>query len=87
MIKVQGAVIKEQSITFAIAVVKRHILNSQMQCQKTARSFHHLFPGMSIVLMGQDSRGTPTYWGRKDIVNFMSNVHPSRIPWKEYTFN
>jgi len=87
MMKIQGAVIKEQGITFAVTAVKKHILSSQMQCQETAQSFQPLFPGIPIVLMGQDSRGTPTYWGRKDIVNFISNVHPSRIPWKEYTFN
>jgi len=87
MIKVQGAVIKEQGVTFAITVVKRHVLNSQMQSQQTAQSFQPLFPGMPIVLMGQGSRGTPTYWGRKDIVAFLSNINPSRIPWKEYTFN
>lgn len=87
MTKIQGAVIKEQGVTFAITVVKKHILNSQTQCQQAAQSFQHLFPDMPIVLMGQDSRGTPSYWGRKDIVNFMGNIHPNRIPWKEYTFN
>jgi len=87
MAKIQGAVIKEQGVTFAITVVKRHILNSQSQSQQTAHSFQSLFPGMPIVLMAQDSSGTPTYWGRKDIVNFLSSVHPSQIPWKEYTFS
>ncbi|HNP51296.1 MAG TPA: hypothetical protein PKJ85_05805 [Nitrosomonas nitrosa] len=87
MTKIQGAVIKEQDVTFAITVVKKHILNSQMQCQQAAQSLQPLFPGIPIVLMGQDIHGTPSYWGRKDIVNFIKNVHPSRIPWKEYTFN
>ena len=87
MIKLQGAVIKEQGVTFAITVVKRHILNSQAPCQQAVSSFRPLFSGMPIVLMGEDSRGTPTYWGRKDIVNFLSNIHPSQIPWKEYTFS
>ncbi len=87
MTKIQGAVIKEQGVTFAITVVKNHILNSQTQCQVAAQSFRSLFPGMPIVLMGQDSRGTPTYWGRKDIVKFLSNIHPGQIPWKEYTFS
>jgi len=32
MTKIQGAVIKDQGVTFAITVVKKHILNSQMQC-------------------------------------------------------
>lgn len=87
MTKIQGAVIKEQGVTFAITVVKNHILNSQTQCQQATQSFRPLFPGMPIVLMGQDSRGTPTYWGRKDIVNFLSNIRPAQIPWKEYTFS
>lgn len=87
MIKIQGAVIKEQGVTFAITVVKKHILDSPSQSQQTAQSFRSLFPGMPIVLMGQDSRGTPSYRGRKDIVNFLSNIHPSQIPWKEYTFS
>lgn len=87
MIKLQGAVIKEQGVTFAITVVKKHILSSQMQCQQAVQSFQPLFPGMPIVLMGQDSRGTPTYWRRNDIVNFLRKVHPSRIPWQEYTFS
>jgi len=87
MIKIQGAVVKEQGVTFAITVVKSHILSSQHQCQEVASSFQSLFPGMPIVLMAQDTRGIPTYWGRQDIVNFLSNIPPSRIPWKEYTFN
>ena len=87
MLKIQGAVIKEQGVTFAVIPVKKNILGSQMKCQQTAQSFQPMFPDIPIVLMGQDSRGTPTYWGRNDIVNFMSNIHPSRIPWKEYTFN
>ena len=87
MVKVQGAVIKEQGVTFAIVVVKRNILNSQTQRQQAARTFQSLFPSMPIVLMAQNSRGTPSYWGRKDIVNFLANVHLSRIPWKQYTFN
>lgn len=87
MIKIQGAVIKEQGVTFAITVVKHHILNSQQQCQEAALSYRSLFPGMPIVLMAQDSRGVPSYWGRRDIVNFLSRVHPAQIPWKEYTFS
>ncbi len=87
MVKVQGAAIKEQGVTFAIVVVKRNILNSQTQCQQAAHSFQPLFPGMPIVLMAQDLRGTPSYWGRKDIADFLANVHPSRIPLKQYTFN
>lgn len=87
MEKIQGAVINEQGITFAIAIVKQHILQSQSESQKAAQAFTPYFPGLPIILMAQDSRGVPTYWGRKDIVNFLANLHISQIPWKEYTFN
>lgn len=87
MIKIQGAVVKEQGVTFVIVIVKPHILQSQFEPQRAAQAFSSYFPGLPIVLMAQDSRGTPTYWGRKDIVNFLARLHVSQIPWKEYTFN
>jgi hypothetical protein len=83
----EGAVIKEQGVTFAIVVVKSHILNTQGQCEETRSAFRPAFPGLPIILMAQDHRGTPTYQGRKDIVNFLSHIHPSRIPWKKYNYN
>jgi hypothetical protein len=48
-------------------------------------SFSGVFPGMPVVLMAQDSRGTPTYYGRRDIVRFLGDISMSRIPWKWYT--
>jgi hypothetical protein len=85
--KIQGAVIKEQGITFAIVIVKMHVVNSQHESEKAINSFMYLFPGMPLTLMAQDSRGTPKYRGRKDIVNFLANIHPSQIPWKEYSYS
>ena len=85
--KLQGAVIKEQRVTFAIVIVKQFVIQSQIEFQKAATDFSNYFPGMPIVLMAQDSRGVPTYRGRKDIVNFLGNLHPAQIPWKEYTFS
>ncbi len=87
MIKFQGAVIKEQSTTFAVVIVKPSVLQLSSEAQNASRSFSRYFPGVPIILMAQDSRGTPTYLGRKDIVNFLANTHVSRIPWQEYTFN
>ena len=43
--------------------------------------------GVPVVLMAQDGRGTPTFYGRKDIANFMSGVPLNVIPWREYTIN
>jgi hypothetical protein len=83
----EGALIKEQGVTFAIVVVKPHVLNSSSECNSARIGFSGVFPGVPIILMAQDSRGTPTYQGRTDIVRWLSNVHPSRIPWKRYNYN
>lgn len=85
--KLQGAVVKEQGVTFAVVTVKQFVIQSQTEFQKAVSGFSRYFPGMPIVLMAQDSSGTPTYRGRKDIVNFLANIQISQIPWKEYTFS
>ncbi|KON86591.1 hypothetical protein AF332_07010 [Sporosarcina globispora] len=81
----EGAVIKEQGITFAIVIVKPHVLNNSHSIDDARQGFSRHFPGMPLILMAQDSRGIPTYQGRKDIVRYLANVHISRIPWKRYT--
>lgn len=80
-----GAVLKEQGVTFAIVVVQPSVFNSNTTIDNTRRNFSRLFPRMPLILMAQNSRGIPTYQGRTDIVKFLKNVHPSRIPWKRYT--
>jgi len=85
--KFQGAVIKEQGVTFAIVVVKRHVLQDSRQREEARAGFAPLFPGLPVILMAQDARGVPSYHGRKDIVGFLANVPMAAIPWKEYTAN
>ena len=81
----QGAVIKEQGVTFAIVVVKRSDVGNRNEADRTIASFQRVFPGMPVVLMSQDATGTPAYYGRKDIVRFLAKVPLSAIPWKQYT--
>lgn len=80
---IDGAVIKEQNVTFAIVVVKPSVLHS---CQKEniRRELSVFFGDIPTILMAQNSRGVPTYDGRRDIVRFLTHVHPSRIPWRRY---
>jgi hypothetical protein len=85
--KIQGAILREQSQSFAIVVVKRHLLDSFNQANETIRTFSHYFPGMPLVLAGQDPRGRFTYFGRRDISAFLASISPTRIPWKEFTFS
>ena len=83
----QGALIREQGVTFAIVIVKRHIIDSTTEANNAIRSFSPIFGGVPLVLMAQDSRGVPSYYGRRDIVNYLANVPISAIPWKQYNLN
>ncbi len=83
----QGAVIKEQGVTFAVVIVKPHVVSNSSEAHDAIASFQPLFPGVPVVLMAQDSRGKPTYYGRRDIAKFMARVPVSAVRWKEYTAN
>ncbi|OQD59843.1 hypothetical protein MBBAR_1c02510 [Methanobrevibacter arboriphilus JCM 13429 = DSM 1125] len=82
----EGAVIKEQGIKFAIVIVKRHIVQNSSKADQTIQEFQPVFPGIPVVLMAQDSRGVPTYYGRQDIAKFMADVPIENVPWSKYSY-
>ena len=73
----------ERRIILAIVEVKPYVLTSSAKEQIRA-SFVPFFGNIPIVLMAQNSHGIPTYDGRRDIVRFLANINPARIPWKHY---
>lgn len=77
-----GAVIIEQGITFAVVIVRKEALNDTNFADEIIRSLEPTFGGVPVVLMVQDAQGTPSYYGRKDIAQFMSTVPLENIPWK-----
>lgn len=79
-----GAVIKEQDVTFAIVVVKPYALNDKKFADGLIDALEPSFGGIPVVLMVQDIQGTPTYYGRKDIAEFMAKVPLESVPWKKY---
>lgn len=85
--RVQGAVIKEQGVTFAVVVVKQHVVSNTSAAQDAIESFTPVFGGLPIVLMAQDSRGVPTYYGRRDLSRFMASIPLRAVPWREYSIN
>lgn len=84
--QIEGAVIREQGVTFAVVVVKPHIVQNEHSAQQTIAGLIPTFH-MPVVLMAQSSDGRPTYYGRKDIAQFMANVPLEAIPWRHYTIN
>lgn len=84
--RIQGAVIREQGQTFAVVIVKLHVVQNQADAADAIQSFTPVF-GVPVVLMAQDGQGRPTYYGRPDIARFLSKVPLRAIPWREYTIN
>ena len=85
--KIQGAEIREQGVEFAIVVVKKQVVDSRLEANRAIEVFSPLFPRLPLVLAAQDHRGQFIYYGRNDISKFLASIHPSRIPWREYTFS
>ena len=83
--KFQGAFLREQGVDFGVVVVKKRVIDNNHEAQKLSQQLQPLFNGCPVVLMAQNHKGTPTYFGRKDIARFMANVPIHTIPWKEYT--
>jgi hypothetical protein len=84
----EGAVIKEQGVTFAIVIVKANVLDNRSEADGLITTFQlQAFGSIPVVLMAQNSRGTPRYYGRTDIVRFLSHVPVHAIPWKRYSLS
>lgn len=85
MSTIDGAVIDQQGVKFAVAIVRQSLLGQPGARDQAVAEFASLFEGLPTVLMAQDSRGVPTYYGRNDLVNFLASVPLEAIPWQRYT--
>jgi hypothetical protein len=70
-----------------VVIVRPSTLQSTIEAGKAIQSFQPVFAGLPIVLMAQDGRGRPTYYGRRDLSRFMANVPVRAVPWRRYTVN
>jgi hypothetical protein len=80
-----GALIREQGVEFAVIIVKKYVIDNRLEANKTIQMFQSIFTGIPIILMAQDFRGIPSYYGRDDIVKFLASIPIETIPWKKYT--
>lgn len=80
------ALVKEQGVRFAVVAVKRHVLDSRTEQQAVVSAVRPHLGGVPVVLMSQDSDGTPTYLGRRDLVGWLANsVFVEQLPWRTLT--
>ena len=87
MTNFEGAVISEQGVKFGLLVVKPHVLHNQTAQYQMRRFGAKAWGRLPIVLMAQDGRGSPTYYGRPDLSRFLANTPLGAIPWRRYTLN
>jgi hypothetical protein len=74
------AVVREQGQTFAVLAVKPHVVQSQTEREAMVSAARGWF-GVRTVLLAEDGR----LWGPDDIVRWLRNIHPSRLPWRKFT--
>lgn len=75
------ALVREQGVSFAVVGVRDSVINNSADRDQLVQSWSYEL-GMPAVLLGaHDHR----LYGRTDIVRFLKNVHPSRLPWRKMT--
>ena len=87
---IDGAIVREQGVTFGIVIVKKGSMATTAQASETREAFQlsiRDFAGLPLILASQDSRGRFEYQGRSDLVSFLASIDASRIPWKRYTLS
>jgi len=86
MSQFEGAVIREQGVTFAVIVVRSSVLQNTSQANKAVLSFQP-FSWPAHRPDGPGRSRSPDLLRRRDISKFMSNVPVHAIPWRRYTVN
>lgn len=83
MARLKAALVREQGVTFAVAMVRNHVVLCQQQSAEAMRAVSVALGCPLVVLMGETNqrlRGN-----RADVVRFVESVHPARLPWRTWT--
>ena len=83
MAQLHAAIVREQNVTFAVALMKDFVLNNPATADRQLRAVASALNCPLVVLMGEKNR--KLRGNRKDVVDFVSRVDPARLPWKRYT--
>lgn len=85
MAMLTGAIIEEQGVKFAIAIVKDQVIEDQAMASRQLVNVGQLLQCRLVVLMGNENRRL--IGNRDDIVSFASTLSSDQIPWKQYQIN
>jgi hypothetical protein len=77
------ALVREQGIEFGVVAVQDYVISNHAEREKLIRAWS-VELSRPVVLMGGQRHQT---YGRRDIVDWLSGINPSRLPWRKMTFN
>ena len=83
--KVQGAAISLAGQNFAVVLVGLDLVQNSGEADMAIDSMQPAFGGVPVVLMAQNDRASPIYYGDQAIVALLADVPVEKMPWKEYT--
>lgn len=79
-VRIRAAVIEEQGIAFAVVYVSGPVLEDAAAAVRAQARYARFFL-LPVVLMTDDAKG-PRWFGREDIVRFLSAYAFEDIPWE-----
>ena len=85
MAQLTAALVREQGVTFAVAMMKDHVLNDPNLSSQMIRSVGAALGCSLVVLMGERNRRLRG--NRNDVVQFVSRTDPARLPWRKWSVN
>ena len=79
----QVALVREQGVEFGVVVVQDHVIDNPTE-RDNLLSWWTGKLGRPVALLGGQRHRS---FGRRDIVDWLRNVHPSQLPWRQMTVN
>ena len=79
----RGARIKERGVNCAVVIVPSTLITDEIEADRMITAFQNQVHQGAVVLMAQDLQGTPTFYGRAEVVRFLERTGVSKIEWIE----
>lgn len=85
--KVQGAAISREGNNFVVVGAQMDLIKNSGEADMAIERLQTSFGGVPVVLMAQNDKGSPTYYGDNEIVRLLAGIPLEEMPWKEYSIN
>ncbi|MDD7794486.1 hypothetical protein [Clostridium sp. 'White wine YQ'] len=85
--QLEAAIIHNSKFNFALIPVDYSIVINSTTAKDVQASFAKYFPGLPIVLMSENDLTIPTYFGRKDILRYLTDLNPSSLSFEVFNFD